>query len=128
MKLATRILPTNEWPRLAGSDVGEALPYHRPEDVQIVVVEDEGTIVGTWAVLRVVQLEGVWIEPSYRKHGAVAKRLMDRALAEARALAPAFAFTGSQTPEVAALLEKHLGAKRLPMDPYVIPLRDLPCR
>lgn len=124
--MVTRLLPSDEWKRLDGSEIAKALPYHNPEDVQIVVVEDAGEIVGTWAILKVPQLEGVWIDPRYRKRGSVAKRLLDRTLAVARTHAPFFAFTGSQTEDVSRLLEKHLGAKKLEMDAYVIPLR-MPC-
>jgi hypothetical protein len=121
----TRILPRDEWALLDGTDIAKALPYHNPEDVQVVVVERESQIVGAWAVLRVVQLEGVWIAPEYRKKGSVAKRLLDRTMAVARSLAPHFVFTGAQDAEVAHLLTKHLNAVKLPMDSYVIPLRPL---
>ena len=126
--MTTRVLPQAEWPKLAGTDIAEALPYHKPDDVQVIVVEDGERIVGAWAVLRVVQLEGVWIAPEYRKRGTVARRLLVATLAVARTLAPYFAFTGAQTTEVAHLLEKHLKAARLPMEPYVIPLGELPCQ
>lgn len=126
--MVTRLLPTTEWHRLQGSEVGKALPYHNRDDVQIIVVEDEGQIVAMWAVLKVVQLEGVWIAPAYRKRGTVAKRLLDRTMAVARAKAPYFAFTGSQSADVSQLLEKHLHAVKMPMDQYVIPLREVPCR
>jgi hypothetical protein len=76
-----------------------------------------------------VQLEGVWIHPDYRKRGSVAKRLLDRTMAVARTLAPYFVFTGAQSDDVRHLLEKHLGALKMPFDPYVIPLREMkPCR
>ena len=125
----TRVLPRDEWHRLPSeSDIPKALPYLRPEDVQVVVVERDGEIVATWAVLRVVQLEGVWIAPAYRKRASVARRLMRATLDLARTLTPYWAFTGSQSAEVSALLTQHLGATRLPMEPFVIPLRPLPCR
>ena len=120
--MTTRVLDRAEWPRLDGTDIAKALPYHEARDVQVVVVEDEGRIVGAWAVLRVVQLEGVWIAPEYRKKGSVAKRLLAGTLRVARTLAPYFAFTGAETPEVARLLTKHLGAIKMPMDAYVVPL------
>ena len=125
--MTTRILPQVEWPKLAGTDISIALPFHRPEDVQIVVVEDSDQIVGAWAVLRVVQLEGVWIAPGYRKRVSVARQLMAKTFEVARRLAPCLAFTGSTSDDISALLVKHLGAKALPMEPFVIPLGELPC-
>lgn len=127
--MTTRILPREEYEKLSATEIPQVLPYMRPEDVQVVVVEDdEGRVIGAWAVLRVVQLEGVWIAPSHRKRGRVAGLLKDATLALARTLAPTWAFTGAQTADVAALLETHLHAKRLPMDPYVIPLETSLCR
>jgi hypothetical protein len=111
---------------LDGSDIASALPYHRPEDVNVIVVEDEGRIVAQWAVLRVVQLEGVWIDPAYRKT-TVAGRLLKATMTVARSFAPYMAFTGSTSDDVTDLLTDHLGAVRLPMEPYVIPLGAIPC-
>lgn len=126
--MTSRILPQAEWVRLHETEIPQALPYLNPDDVQVVVVEDGDRIVGAWAVLRVVQLEGVWIAPEYRKRGTVAGRLLKATLAVAKTLAPCWAMSGAQTPDVARLLTKHLGALRLPMDTYVIPLGELPCR
>jgi hypothetical protein len=126
--MMTRELPQHEWTRLAGTDIAEALPFHNPEDVHVIVVEDGDKIVGAWAVLRVVQLEGVWIDPAYRKRGTVAGRLLNATMRVAKSLAPCMAFTGSTSEDVSELLTTHLGAVRLPMDPYVIPLGAFPCR
>lgn len=126
--MTDRILPQAEWGKLAQTEIGRALPYMRPEDVTICVVEDGDQIVGTWAALRVVQLEGVWIHPDYRKRGSVARRLLNRTLDIARSLAPHWAFTGAETQEVADLLTKHLGAVEYPAKQYLIPLSELTCR
>lgn len=127
--MTDRILPEAEWGKLAHTEIGRALPYMKPEDVQIIVVEDGDRIVGTWAVLRVVQLEGVWIDEQYRKSGSVARRLLRRTLDVARKLTPYWAYTGAETQEVADLLTKHLDAKKYPCETYLVPLAELPvCR
>lgn len=122
--MTTRTLPCEEWPKLAESGMLEALRFMRPEDAQVIVVEDGGRIVGAWSVLRVTHLEGVWIAPAYRKGASVAKRLLTSTLHAARQWASPWAFTGAQTPEVAALLTDHLGAVRVPMETYVVPLGE----
>jgi GNAT superfamily N-acetyltransferase len=119
--MTTRTLPRDEWPRLAGTDLAKALDFIRPEDAQILVVEDAGRIVGAWSVLRVTHLEGVWIDPAYRKRGSVAKRLLAATLTAARQWG-AWAMTGAQTPDVAQLLTKHLRAVHVPMETYVVPV------
>jgi len=124
-----RILPQEEWERLDGTEIAEALPYLKPSDVQIVVVEDGERIVAAWAVLRPVQLEGVWIAEDYRKRGMVAGRLLAATMAVARATGAQWAYTGATTQEVANLLTKHLDAVKYPADTYLVPLTEnVPCR
>lgn len=123
--MTTRILPREEYHKLHETEIPAVLPYTRPEDIQVVVVEREGRVVAAWAVQRVVQLEGVWIAPEYRKRGTAAGRLLKATMAVARQWAPHWAFTGAQTEEVAGLLTKHLGAVRLPMESYIVPMGEL---
>lgn len=127
--MEARILPPSEWTRLDGTDIAKAIPYHHAEDITVVVVEDDGEIVATWAVLRVVQMEGVWIRPDHRKRGRAAVKLLDKTFEVAQSLAPYMAFTGSQSEEVSHLLTKHLGALKLEQETFVIPLSEhVPCR
>lgn len=127
--MTDRILPQSEWSKLDGTEIGRAIPYMNPNDMFIVVVEDGDRIVATWSALRVVQLEGVWIHPDYRKRVSVVRRLLSRTMAIARSMAPHWAFTGAETPEVADLLTKHLGAVKYPADQYLIPLSEaMSCR
>lgn len=125
--MTTRILPPEEWVRLAETDIPSILPYTRAEDVQIVVVEDKDRIVGAWAVLRVVHLEGVWIAPEYRKRGTVAARLLAATMKVARQWAGRWAMTAAETDDIRRLIEKHLGGVRVPGDIYVVPMEET-CR
>jgi hypothetical protein len=121
--VTTRILPPDEWDRLSETDIPAYLPMAKPEDVQVVVVEDDGRIVGAWAVLRVVHLEGVWIAPEYRKRSSVARRLLVATFEAAKAWAPGWAFTGADSDDVRRLITKHLGGRKAPFDLYVVPVR-----
>lgn len=125
--MTTRVLPPEEWARLGDTDLARYLPLFEPADVRVVVVERDGRIVAAWGVLHVVHLEGVWIAPEYRRRGTVAARLLAATLRVARDWAPRWAFTGADTKDVAALLTKHLGAVRVPMDTYLVPMEE-PCR
>lgn len=122
--MTSRLLPREEWHRLTDTDIPSIVPY--ADDAQVVVVERGDRIVGAWAVLRVVHLEGVWIAPEYRGRGTVAARLLRAGLDAARSWGR-WAFTGSQTPEVARLITRHLRGVRIPMDTYAISL-EAPCR
>ena len=120
--MRSRILPPEEWSRLNETDLHTVLPWVKPEDAQIVVVEDGDQIVGCWAVLRIVHLEGVWIAPAYRGRGAVARRLLAKTLETARTWAGAWAMTGADTDEVRGLIERHLHGVKVPFDQFVIPM------
>lgn len=121
MSFQTRVLPPEEWPRLAGTEAETVWPLLSPEQAQVLVVEDGATIVGVWVLMRLVHAECVWIAPDHRGRGSVAKRLV-RFMRE-RALAwGAKTVLGHPTdPAVASLIEK-LHGRRLPGQPYVLPL------
>lgn len=73
-----RVLPEAEYPRLtaSGSPIGGILDT-LPAGSRVLVVEDEqGTIVGSWAAIPYLHVEGVWVAPQSRKRGAVARRLL----------------------------------------------------
>lgn len=122
----TRVLHPSEWPKVAHLDVAQWLPYVAPEDAQIVVVEDGERIVGVWGVFRVVHLEGVWVDPAYRRSPRVVDGLKSAALAVAARLAP-WALTGSANAAVRRLITKHLGGAQIPMETFAIPTRG-PCQ
>lgn len=118
--LRTRILDASEWARVPVA-LETLLPHVAPDDAQVVVVEEHGRIVASWAVLRVVHLEGLWIDPAYRGRVSVARRLYTATLEAARRWTSGWAMTGAASDDVRALLD-HAGAQKLPMDTYVMPL------
>ena len=119
--MITRILPTEEWGRLQGNALSMLLPYVRQEDVQVLVVEDEGKIIATWAVMRITHLEGLWCDPAYRGNAGVTRRLIGLANQVAAPTSQGWVMTGSDTDHVAALLRR-VGGKKIPMDTWVMPL------
>jgi hypothetical protein len=122
-EVTTRILPRDEWTKLAGTDL-EPVYAHLPDDTQIVVVEnDEGLIIGHWAVIRYVHVECVWIDEAHRKGGSVARRLLTQMRKAARAWGAKAVWTASMDPEVSQLLVK-LRAQPLPGDHYVFPIGE----
>jgi hypothetical protein len=120
--LRTRELPFAEWSRLVGTELETIWPSVNPETATVLVVEDEGQIVGTWMVMTVVHAEGVWIAPSHRGRGSVARRLL-RGLREIAARAGvAGVVTGAKTDDVAGYLAR-VGARPVPGVPYYLPMR-----
>lgn len=117
----TRILPAEEWHRLLGTELDEFVPLLDPTYTQIVVVEHDGEIVASWAATRLVHLEGIWISPAYRKSPSVGRRLLLAARQAVRSMGATWALTGCASEDVRAMLDK-VGARRLPMDAYVMPV------
>src|SRR5678816_4442085 len=101
-----RELPREEWDaKLVGTEVGPFAQQLPPESKLIVVEDELGRVVGTWAVMRYVHVEGLWIEPSHRKHGRVGAYLMRGMREAANAFGAASVITGCYDEEVRDLLE-----------------------
>lgn len=119
--MTRRILPREEYPRLAGTEL-EAVWPTLPEDAAVLVVEEDGAIVGCWAAFLLAHVEGVWTAPEHRGKGAVARHLlvgMRRTLAEQ--FGSTGAITGAMSDEVRGILAG-LGATKLPGDHYALTL------
>jgi ribosomal protein S18 acetylase RimI-like enzyme len=118
--MVTRLLPREEWARLAGTELEAVYPV-LPVGANVVVVEDDDRIVGCWAVFPIVHVEGVWIAPEYRGNPRVARRLVGGMKNTARAMGAQAVVTGAMTPEVATLAEK-LGGIELPGRHFTVKL------
>ena len=118
-----RELPAAEWAAL--DDTGELGPFRQaiPPHARIIVVEDDhDTIIGTWAVVSFVHLDGVWIAPEHRKRGRVAWHLLEGMRSVADDLGCSVVLTGALTQDVAALIQK-LGGLLIPGACYALPVR-----
>ena len=120
-KQETRVLPVEEWHRLAGTELETLAPLLSPETTWIVVVEREGVIVACWAVTQMVHLEGIWIHPAHRTSPSIGRALLRGAWAQVRALGARWAITGATSDEVRALIGK-MGGTRLPGEAYILPI------
>lgn len=116
--MTSRVLPVEEWPRLAGTEA-EAVWPHLSEASRVLVVEHDGEIVGCWVLMSVVHAECLWIAPLHRGKAAVARRLWTAMRRAARALSAPVVATAALTDDVRALLE-HVGATKLPGDHYAM--------
>lgn len=71
-----RVLPPDEWPRLAHIGHFAAVAPPSPDHTVILVIEKDGQILATWGAMDVVHLEGLWVDPAYRDHPALARKLL----------------------------------------------------
>jgi hypothetical protein len=75
--MKARILKPEEWGRINSPELPELLPYVEPENIAVVVVEDDkGEIVASVAALQVTHFEGLWINPEYRGNASVVRNLI----------------------------------------------------
>lgn len=116
----TRVLPSSEYGRLAGTDLASVAPQ-LPGHAVVLVVEDRDRIVGCWAVFRCVHVEGLWIAPDHRKRAGVLRRLWTAMRAHVHSWGVASVVTGSTTDEVTSLLTR-AGASQVPGTAWVLPL------
>jgi N-acetylglutamate synthase-like GNAT family acetyltransferase len=47
------------------------------DDAHVIVVEDDGRLVGCVSLVRMWHAEGIWITPALRTKGTVLRRLLD---------------------------------------------------
>ncbi len=99
-KYTARLLPPEEWGKLAP----EVAARLSPESSVVCVVEDaDGAIVGRWAALQTVHLEGLEILASHQKNPGVAGKLLTLMLLTLREAGVAGVLTIAQDPAVAAM-------------------------
>lgn len=119
--MTARVLPPEEYGRLAETETrfAEAMPAGGI----VVVIEDEtGAIVGSWAAFPVLHVEGLWIAPAYRRAGGVGRRLL-RAMGAAvyDLFGLSRVVTYAVTPEMEALIVRR-GGVAIPGRSFMVPL------
>lgn len=119
--MTSRILPPAEWARLAGTEAGEIAPRLPRDSASILVVEEDGAIVATWALITMVHAEGLWIAPSHRGRFGVVKRLLSGMRAMAHSLGAPAVQTAAISTEVADFIRR-LGGSPLPGQAFVLPM------
>lgn len=123
MSTHIRQLPFEEWDKLDGLPIAtNGLP--NPETSMILAAEDEnGIVVGVWAAMTPIVLEGLWIREDHR-NSTVAGRLLQRMKLFLNSIQVDRAFTLVQSADVKSLAEK-AGFAVIPGDLMMLDLLDL---
>lgn len=120
--MRTRVLPREEWPRLKGTEAEALWPLLDPETARVVAVEeDDGRIVATWTMMRVVHAECLWIAPSHRGSFGVFKRLVHAMRDVARSWNAKWVMTASVSDSVTAIITR-LGGVPVPGLAFSMPV------
>lgn len=117
--MTTRMLPPDEWHRLAGTEAESIWPHLDPNRADVLVVEDDGVIVGTWILMDVLHAECLWIAPAYRQKVSVARRLWTAMHRLARGMGVPIVATAAVSDDVRHILD-HAGAVKVPGDHYAV--------
>lgn len=116
--MTVRILPPDEWRRIPGPHLPELLPFVRPQDMDIVVVEEDGEVVASLGVMKATHFEGLWVDPKHRNAG-VCRALIRKATELTEGRDWAFGAVGSD--HMKDVLNR-LGGADTQLALYVLPL------
>lgn len=120
--MTARILPPEEWARLAGTEAELLIPM-LTDASRVVVVELDGQIVGCHVLQVILHAECLWVHPAHRGKASVARRLWAAVQREAREHFGVRAFaTAAVSDEVRDLLA-HVGAVKVAGDHYMVPVK-----
>lgn len=120
----TRVLPLDEWTRLAGTEAEAVWPHLDPRRTSIVVVERAGVIVGCHILSWVLHAECLWIHTAHRGRSSVARRLWTAVKHVARDRWGVRSVVTSAVDDRVRGLLAHVGAHPLPGTAYVINLKE----
>lgn len=116
-----RTLDYSEWGKLRDGALTTLLQYVDPMDVAVVAVEQGKKIVASVSVVRVVHLEGIWIDPEHRNAG-VTRSLMNKAVECAQGWTGAGWVIGGAADDRMRDILTRLGGVKIPMESYALSL------
>lgn len=73
--MTSRLLPVEEWPKLAGTLLHPTWQALDPRAARVLVVEDGEQIVGCISIFPVWHVEGAWTAPARRGSISIGRRL-----------------------------------------------------
>lgn len=127
--MKSRVIKQSEWASIRPENAAPCFPYVDPDNVDVVVVEDDGgKVVGAMTVLRATHFEGAWIDPAHRNAG-VTRAMLRLASSIAMSRGDQWVFGGRETGDENMLGVLHkLNAQHLPMELYAIWVGEDECQ
>lgn len=118
--MKARILPPEEYAKLkALTGLEQIATTLRPEDCQVIVVEDGERVVATMGVFRVTHFESLWIDPEYRGNAGLGRRLIKAGIEAARKWTDRWVWGASDTDHMNDIISR-IGGKPLPIQTHII--------
>lgn len=125
--MRARILPPEEYDKLAGTEAETVWPV-LTDAACVVVVEQDGAIVGCHVLQPVLHAECLWVHPDHRGKSSVARRLwacVQRTATERFGVRSVM--TAATDDRVRGLLA-HVGAVVIPGEHYLLPVEETRCQ
>lgn len=121
--MITRVLPITEWDKLPES-LDPIVMKLLPSRSRVVVVEDDGEIVGHVLVFMIAHAECLEIAPKYRKKASVLRRLLKGMYAAANELGVDRVWAASVSAEMTGILaHPSLSGTPIPALSVVLPVK-----
>jgi len=126
--MQTRVLGPEEWLERGSSTLAAPLvQYVTPENVSLVVVEDEGKMVASVAAIRVTHFEGLWMDSAHRGNPGIMRGLLRKATSVAKERGEHWVIAGADGEQMRGFT-KRLGGIILPLDFYLMWVGGKTCR
>lgn len=93
----------------------------RPEDSQVIVVEEDGKIIASVGTFRVTHFESLWIAPEHRGNAGLGRRLMKECFSAAKKWTDKWVWGCSGTDHMNDILVR-MGGRKMPVDTFIVPL------
>jgi hypothetical protein len=121
--MTPRILPPEEWHRLKGTEAERLWPMLSPDHSRVVVVEEDGEIVGCHVLVWLLHAECLWIAPEKRAKASVARRLWQGVQDVVVASNAHAVITAAVDDRVRGLIAT-AGGSVIPGEHYVVPVQS----
>lgn len=96
-----------------------------PQGTNVIVAEEGEEIIGTWALVPLVHLEGFWISPEHQKKAGVGRALLRKMAQTAQEMGAKVVITGAESEEIEKLISK-VGGVELPVKMFAINVERTP--
>ncbi len=120
--MIARVLPKGEYERLKETELEKVYPI-LPEGANVVVVEEDGKLLRTWALIPMLHAEGLWASPETRGRAGATRLLLKKAYEVGREMGTNVLLTSSLEEKVDRLIHK-VGGIELPGRHFVINIQE----
>jgi hypothetical protein len=121
--MLTRVLKRREYWRLIGTEL-EKVYKSLPKESKVLVVEQDGDIIGTWALIPYYHVECFGIKEGHRKKAGVVRGLFRKMFKLAKSLEIESVITGSTSDEMTRYLNR-LHAVELPGKHFALGIQQI---